>query len=426
MDIMKLVKENEAYLIEMRRYFHRFPESSGKEEKTVERISQELTKMGVEHVVVPNGGILGFIDGPTPGKTVLLRADVDALPMQEDPNNLKGPKVAVSEVDGVCQSCGHDGHTAMLLVAAKILNENKDQIKGRVIILFERGEEFAGNLLHIFKYMKDHNITADSSWGAHLYAMLESGKVSLRPGPVMAGAVGFTITIKGRGGHGSRPDQSVSPIDCFVALYNGMNTIRMKKVSPFNSLTFSVGSLHSGAAGNIIPDSLEFSGTARIFEMEDGFAFRDTLVKMMKDIGDAYDCEVTGKITGPALSVKNDPECAALAKKVLGEAIGQEHLEDTDPWMASESMSMILNMWPGVFALIGIQNEEKGTGAPHHNGNFDLDEDVLAYGAAGAVAYALGFLNSDLDTSDRKWKDGFAALYRYAGRPEEQVKYLED
>lgn len=425
MDILRLVKENETYLIEMRRYFHRHPELSGKEEATVERISQELTELGVEHVVVPGGGILGFIEGAKPGKTVLLRADVDALPVPESENNAKGPKVAISENPGVCHACGHDAHTAMLLVAAKVLVEHKEEINGKVVLMFERGEEAIGCAVYLRRYIDVNKIHIDSSYGTHVYSMLESGKICLRAGPVMAGNYGFQVKISGKGGHGSRPDQSVSPIDCFVAVYAAMNAIRMRSVSPFNSLTFSLGKLQAGEAGNVIPDDLVFAGTCRVFETEDGVTFKKTLETILRDSCEVYGCTYQILGVGPGIPVKNDPECSTLAKQVIGEAIGTERIEDCEPWMASESMGVTLMQWPGVFARLGIMNPEKGMTAAHHNADFDVDEEVLIYGAAGAVAYALGFLKSDIDTAPRKWKGTVAELYRVGGRSKKMIDYLD-
>lgn len=425
MDILKEVEENEEFLIAQRRYFHAHPEVSGKEYKTIEKLDEILTAEGIEHVVVPNGGILGFIRGEKAGKTVLLRADVDALPLMESPNNLKGPKVCVSENPGVCQACGHDGHTAMLLTAARVLNRHKEEMEGTVICMFERGEEFAGNVIHLYRYMQQNKLHIDSAYGTHLYAMLESGKISLRDGPVMAGAMGFNITIKGSGGHGSRPDQAVSPIDCFVAVYEGMNALRMRKISPFHSLTFSVGMLSAGAASNIIPDELTFGGTVRMFELEDGLQFKKELLRLLDGICPAYGCTyLLNSLSGPIIAVKNDAECAALARKAVGSAIGQQHMQEAEPWMASESMAVTLAMWPGVFALLGIENPEKGTGAPHHNSAFDLDEEVLKYGAAAAAAYAIAFLKEGPDVSGRAFKGEISDLYAFIGRPPEEVAYI--
>lgn len=424
-DFIGLAAAEEEYMIRIRRHMHENPELSGKEDGTIKMISDELTKLGITFDVVDDGGILAYIDGPTAGKTVVLRADVDALPMQEAPDNLVGPKVAVSKVDGVCHSCGHDGHTAMLLGAAKILLANREAIKGRVILMFERGEESTGNIIKILKHISDKNIQIDSSYGIHLFAMLEAGKISMNNGPVMAGVFAFNVTIQGKGGHGSRPDQSNSPIDCFLAFGNAIQSLRMKYADPFNALTYSIGYLKSGAVSNIIPETLEFGGTVRLYNMQDGVNFKKEFTNMLEHICAAYNCTFTGKLLGPTIPVINDDACAELARSAVGEAIGSDRVVWCEPWMASESMSTILALYPGVFAFLGIENPEQGIGAAHHNQHFDLDESVFKLGAASAAAYAIGFLNSDIDTSAKKWQGTLGELYKYSNRDQKSIDYLD-
>lgn len=424
--IAELVKLQAEYLTEQRNLLHKMPEVSGKELGTIEYLKKELTALGIEHIEVPDGGILGFIDSKNPGKTVLLRADVDALPMKETPDNLKGPKVAVSENEGACHACGHDGHMAMLLAAGKVLAENKDLLtSGRVILFFERGEELTGNVVFLHKYIEDNKIHIDSAWGIHLYSDLEEGKISLPAGPVMAGNITYDLKIKGTGGHGSRPDQSVSPIEAFSAVNTAMNTVRMNKINPFTPFTASIGYVRSGTVRNIIPETLEFGGTMRLFDMTAGEEFKKNLLKITKSVGEAYDCEITGNINGPHPAVINDDECSVVAKKAVTEVLGGDCILDVEPWMASEKMSATLIQWPGVFALVGIKNDDKGYGAAHHNSAFDFGEVPLVLGATAAVAYACEFLASDVDTSDRKWKKSVLDLYKFANRERKILDWLE-
>ena len=423
MKIYELAKEVNPYVVEMRRYFHEHPELSNQEDKTIDRIGQELAGMGIEYEVVPHGGIVAILEGKTPGKgkTVLLRADCDALPVLEKKDNLAGPRVCCSKVDGVMHACGHDGHTAILLGAAKILNEHKDEIAGKIILFFERAEENGGGMPQMLAYMDKHGITADTCYGTHLFAMLESGKVGLITGGTMSTAMGFNITIHGKGGHGSRPDQANSPIDCFVAIYNALQAARLTKITPFKPLTLSVGLLKAGAVSNVIPNDLTFAGTARLFDREEvGYPFKETLIKIVDGICAAYGCTATyNQLSDPAYPVYNDPECVEFARKVVGAELGEDVIAQPEPWMASESFSQLQKLWPGVFALLGINNPEKGTGAAHHNEYFDLDEDVFKLGVAGAVTYALRFLDGDVDTSSRQWKGSVRDLFTELGvKPE--------
>ncbi len=414
---LELAKKYNDYIVEMRRYFHENPELSGKEDKTIERICRELDGMGIEYTVVPNGGVLGYIKGAKEGRTVLLRADVDALPVQETADNLKpGMRTCMSKVDGVMHACGHDGHMAMLLGAAKILLDKKDEIEGTVILCFERGEEATGNVKYIFAYIENNNIQIDSVYGIHLLATAPAGYMAINDGGMMAGAMGFNVTIEGAGGHGSRPDQSNSPIDAFVAIYHRLEAIRLTKIDPFRTCTYSVGQLEGGKQGNVIPQKLTFGGTMRTFDrVEVGEVFYKELKKAIDGICAAYDCvPIYNSYTKPGYAVVNDADMARWARKVLAEELGAEHVGTWEPWMASESYSQYLAQWPGVFAFLGMQNDEKGVGAAHHNQAFDLDEDVLFYGSAGAATYAIEYLKDNTLKGGRK--ESYRSVYENGGR----------
>ena len=187
---IEIAKRYQDYMIEKRRYFHENPEMTGKELKTIEYLSAELTALGIEHVVIENGGILATIKGGKDGRAVLLRADVDGLPVLETPDNLKpGMRTCVSKNPGVMHACGHDGHMAMLLGAAKILLDKKDEIAGTVYLCFERGEEASGNVEYIFPYIEKNNIQIDTVYGTHLLATAPSGYLAINDGGMMAGAM---------------------------------------------------------------------------------------------------------------------------------------------------------------------------------------------------------------------------------------------
>ena len=252
MELLKEIKANEALMIEIRRHIHENPEVSGQEFKTLEYVKEQLDSFGITYTEISYGGILAEVGDASKGKTVLLRADLDALPLQENPENLKGPKVSVSKVDGACHACGHDGHTAMLLIAAKVLKAHEDELKGRVLFIWERSEEIGVYCKHILRYFQRQNIKPDAVYATHLLSTYDTGKISVEPGGVMSGAMSFNIDIVGKGGHGSRPDLSRSPIDCFSAFNMGLQALRLKYITPFDSLCISVGSLHAGAQGNII------------------------------------------------------------------------------------------------------------------------------------------------------------------------------
>lgn len=399
MRILETSKKHEEYIINMRRHFHEYPELSGLEENTIARIAKELDEIGVEYVEIPNGGILAKINGSSSdGKAVLLRADCDALPVQESADNLMpGGRTCVSKNEGIMHACGHDGHTAMLLGASKVLKERQDEIQGTVYLCFERGEEGAGCYGHIFSYLDRHNIHIDSVYGTHLLATMDAGKMGINDEGMMAGFMWFEIEIEGRGGHGSRPDLANNPIDCFVAIYHRLEALRLTKISPYKTCTYSIGTLNAGTVGNVIPQTLSFSGSLRTLDYKGvGMKFRNEFQNVINKICEAYDCIPHYHYWSlPSPGVVNDAQCAQFARKVIGQELGDKNVTTCEPWLASESFGLYLMQWPGVFAFLGTKNEAIGVGADHHNPAFDIDESVLVKGTAAAVTYALEYLKAE-------------------------------
>lgn len=420
-------KAIEEYIVNWRRYFHEHPELSGKEFETLKVLKEELENLGVDYIEVPDGGILGFIKGNKEGKKkVMLRADIDALPVIEKNDNLAMPRVCKSKNEGVMHACGHDGHMAMLLGAAKILVEEKDNFGGQVILCLERGEEGTGNYKQIHAYMEKFGIVPDSVWGIHLLSTLESGLMGIRDDSMMAGAIFFDITIEGQGGHGSRPDQSINPIDAFAAIYNYFQSVRLTKMDPYEALTYSIGTVNAGVVANVIPQTLNFKGTVRFMDRKiSGYPFYEEFKDRVVRIAEAYDCKVSfNAYPRPGFPVRNDAQAAQFARGVMVEEFGKDKVVIPEPWMASESFAGYLAQWPGVFAFLGMKNDEKGVGAAHHNEYFDIDEDVLAQGAAGSVAYAINYLNSDLEFEEKEYKGRFAELLAEQGDKPEFIEKL--
>lgn len=396
---LKYAEVVEDYVIGIRRDLHEHPEVSGEEDRTIRLVTSELEGMGLSSEVIHNGGVLSIIEGKNPGKTLVLRADMDALPMTENNNNLKGEKTVVSKNDEAAHMCGHDGHTAMLLGAAKILSENKDRLNGRIILAFEQGEENGRGIVGILSRILE--IGADGVWGIHLKSDIPSGKISVDPGPRMAGAFMFDVRIDGSGGHGSRPDLASTPVDVFTDFYNHLKSSRMNSLDPFKAITFSIGSVNGGSNHNVIPESLNFKGTYRFLHYDQGVKAEKEFKDKLDKIAALHDCTYEYIIPPKAmnLSVYNQEDCAAIASEAVKNSIGGECLYHYPAWMASEPFALYQKYLPGVFAFLGIENEEKGTGADHHNSKFDIDEDVLKLGVASTVQYALYFLDIDKEIS---------------------------
>ena len=418
MDYLRMAVEQENYVIGMRREFHRFPEVSSKEERTVERICEELERMGVPYVNVPNGGVIGFIGDEKKGRTVLLRADIDALPGKESLLNGGGQaKPVVSENEDASHTCGHDAHAAILLGAAKALKAIEEQVEGRIILLFERGEEGTGNLVYLHKQLFDDRQKIDSSFALHVFPMMPTGTITVFEGACMAFSLGFKVTIIGKTAHGSEPTVGISPIDCFVAMYGGIQTLRMKHASPFNPMVFSVGYVNAGAVSNIIPGDLTFGGTFRLYDYDDGVRLHNELVHVVEKTAEAYHCRVEHTISQPGFGLVNDEACSQFARASFEEAFGSDTLYKSNPLMGSESHSTTARLWPGTYIGIGIRNEELGITAGNHHECFDVDEDALKTGVASHLCYALEFLKKGPSTEGGVYTGSIRSFYeKYAPR----------
>lgn len=391
-EVLSLSKSIHDYVIQVRRHLHENPELSMEETETMRYVSEELERFGIPYEIVADGGIIGRIEGNNEGKTLILRADLDALPMQEATNNLTQEKIVVSHRDGIAHTCGHDAHTAMLLGAAKLLQERQKELNGKVLLVFEQGEEIGGGIENLTKRLIE--IGADGVWGIHLKNDLPSGKISVEAGPRMAAPLPFDVTIKGKGGHGSRPDLAASPIDCFVDFHTRLTAMRLQQLDPQQPASFSIGSVHAGEAANVIPDTLSFAGTFRFLHREQGKRIERQFKQLLESVCETHGCtyEYTLEPQAKDLFVYNDHSCARIAEKAIERAIGTHALQTLPAWMASEPFAFYQAFFPGVFAFLGIQNEAKGTGADHHNAHFDVDEDVLQLGVAATVQYTMDFL----------------------------------
>ena len=406
MDAIELVRMCQAavpYAVEQRRFFHRHPEPTSKEFETIKHICDELDKMGISYVNIPDGGILAEINGKeasekeTGGEKlphVLLRADCDALTMEENRENANVPRICISENQGVAHMCGHDGHMAMLLGAAKVLSQIKPEaVKGKIYLLFERGEEGGNCIYYVMKYIQEQQIRIDSCYALHVDPNIPVGKFWMEEGPSYAGNVNFEIGLTGKGGHGSRPDLSNNPLDCFVSIMNQLKDVRLKYISPKELITYNIGSVQCGHKRNIVPEFLEFKGTARFYHTEAGKIFKEKLDAIIKTNAMLYSCQPEYFVfSGPSLSLINNGDAAKLAREAAIELFGADCLVQRERDLGSESFSTLAAYYPSIMARLGVRNEKKGMTAALHNPRFDLDEEALQYGIASHVAYALKYL----------------------------------
>lgn len=395
MDILNAVENLYPKMVERRRHIHRHPELSTKEDQTCAYIMEQLTEAGIEEVInIPDGGVIAYIRGNKSGKTVMLRADIDALPIQEPTYNLSKERVCVSENDGVMHACGHDAHTAMLLTAGEVLNANKEELNGDVLLVFERGEEGGGNIWKILEYFHEHDVKYDVCFGMHVEQKLDTGKFAMSAGPVNAGAMPLHFRVTGRGGHASRPDLCVNPIDCMLELISEIHKIRMKHVSPFEQLTISICKLDAGTKGNIIPETAEFQGSARYFSVENVYKpFKEQIAHIIKGLEESYGCTIEDLCRKGAIPVVNDAGAATVAQNAVKKVLGADALCEETPTMGSESFSRFMELAPGCYGNLGVRNPEVGSGAEIHNPLFDIDERAMVTGAAAHIAFAVEYLN---------------------------------
>ncbi|MBQ9614364.1 MAG: amidohydrolase [Lachnospiraceae bacterium] len=382
------------HLVRMRRYLHVNPELSGFEENTIRYIEEELLRLQIEYVVVEKGGIIARITGNgRHSPVVLLRADMDALPVQESPCNLVREKQVLSGTEKAAHVCGHDAHTAMLLSAAEVLNRKKDRFYGTILLCFERAEENGGpdhsyGYKPIFRYLEDHGIWPDTCFALHVRPGLESGLISAEPGGAYAGSFGFSIRILGSGGHGSRPDQTNHPLDCFTAFYQALQGLPMRTNSPFETFTFSIPVVRTGEAVNVIPDSLYFAGTARSYDMDLLNNFRTRFFECLHACCGMYGCTYEEVFSWMDEALINRKEDAFRLKEAL-EKSAPGCYRACEPSLGSETFARYTKKYGGALAFLGIDNKELGSGAPLHSPEFDLDEDALSLGTAAHVLFAM-------------------------------------
>lgn len=386
-EIRSLAASATPRLLELRREFHRFPELSGKETRTTQRICEELTRIGLQPEVF-KGNIFAAIEGGQPGKTIGVRADFDALPITEDTGC-----DFTSQTPGVMHACGHDAHTAMLLTAAQMLFQLRNNLAGRVIVCFQFGEEYGLGCMEMIEYLNAHG-PIDCIYALHVMSDIPTGEIMLREGPVMAGAGGFGLTVTGKGGHGSSPWTAVDPIKPLCETVLRFCSLPVNRFDVFDSFVISPCVINGGTASNVIPETASIQATVRYFGDNSLYdRLRDEMTRIADGIAASYGA--TAQLTMPQGMgpVVNDPHKIAMARTVVSE-LGGLKLSDHKPFMLSDNYSLIVGQFGGFYGFLGVGNPAKGMDKPHHNPGFQLDEDALAKGCEFVVAVACKLLST--------------------------------
>jgi amidohydrolase len=388
-------KEIKDMLIKIRRDIHRHPEIGLHETRTAEKIAKLLEEYGISVKTHIGGtGVLGILEGKYPGKTILLRADMDCLRIHE--NNDVEYKSIYPEF---MHACGHDAHLTWLIGAAIILSGLKDQLHGTVKFLFQPAEEKDGGAEMTIHSGVLENPKVDAVIGAHTWPGIESGKIGVRPGALMAASDNFKITILGRGGHGAQPNKCIDPIAVACEVYMAFQTIISRSLDPLEPAVLTVGKFNAGTAHNIIPDNAYLEGTIRTLSYETRERIPGIMEGILKGITEANGANYEFDFIPYHAPVINDPEITTIATLAAAKIIGAKNVQLVDkPTMIGEDFSSFEERVPGTYIFVGNRNESKGTVHPLHSPEFDVDEEIIHKTAAIFSEIAVLYLNPQEET----------------------------
>ena len=373
----------------LRRDFHIHPELGFHEVRTSGIVSRELNSLGLEvHTGLAGTGVVALIEGAKPGPVILVRADMDALPIEEQ----TGAAYA-SQNHGVMHACGHDGHTAILLTVARILNTHRHELAGTVKLMFQPAEEGLGGAEKMIESGILENPKVDVALGLHVWNEQLVGWFGIANGPAMAGAEIFKIKVIGKGGHGAAPHLAVDPVLAAAQIVTALQGIVSRNVPPLQTAVVSVCTIHGGETFNVIPPAVELTGTIRTFESD----VRDRVLKRFKEtvrgIAGALDCQVEIDLQCLTPATVNQPEISGIIQETAHRLFPEAEIDEANfITMGSEDFAFILEKVPGCFFFIGSANLEKGLDASHHHPMFDFDEVVLPRAAALMSAAVVNLL----------------------------------
>jgi hippurate hydrolase len=381
--IKTLAAAGQTENIAIRRHLHAHPELSYQEFETCKFVQAQLTKMGIPFNVIATTGVLGIIEGKNPGKRVIaLRADMDALPiLQENDVDYK------SKNDGVMHACGHDVHTTILLGAAKILWELRNEFEGTIKLLFQPGEEKnPGGASYMIRDGALQNPTPQGIIGLHVHPGLPYGKLSFRKGRVMASADELYVSIKSSGGHAATPHQTVDTVLVAAQLITSLQTIISRNRNPQNPSVLSICSIHGGNTTNVIPSEVKLMGTFRAMDEVWRFRAHELMLQQAKGLAIATGAEIDFKVDVGYPTVDNEPMITEAAWKLADQYMGADNVEETELRMGAEDFGYYSQVIPGCFFRLGVRNESKDAIHNVHTPVFKVDEDAIAHGV-GMMAW---------------------------------------
>ena len=372
-------------LVAIRRDLHQHPELAFEEVRTAGIVAAELGALGLEvQTGVGKTGVIGMLEGEQDGPTVLVRADMDALPILEA-NQVE----YASKTSGKMHACGHDGHTTIALGVAQLLSQHRAQLRGRVKFVFQPAEEVGQGAQAMVDDGALRDPRPDISLGLHLWNEMPLGMLGVADGPVMAASSDLTIRITGKGGHGALPEMSLDPVVCAAQIVTALQTIVSRNVPALDSAVISVTQIHTGTAHNIIPQTAELNGTFRTFRREIRDLIEERIREIATGIAAAMGCTAEVTIRHFTEAVANHPE---VSERVRGAFRRLGHPESNffyERTMGSEDVGLFMDDIPGMYFFVGSANAERGLNFGHHHPRFDFDEDVLPL-AVSLLSAAIG------------------------------------
>ncbi len=377
--------------IAFRRDFHRHPETGLEEVRTSGIVAEYLTSLGIEvvHPVLEKSGVLGILRGAKPGKTIAIRADIDALSVPEQ----SGVEYA-STVPGLMHACGHDGHTAILMGVAKLLSEVKDELAGTVKFFFQPAEEGPGGALPMIEAGVMENPRVDAALGLHLGTDQPTGHIGLRAGANSAGTDSIEIRITGKGGHGAHPHKSIDAITAAGHVIVALQTIASREIDPLGSVVVTLGTINGGYRGNVIADTVVITGTVRTLDPEVRASMPERIERIVGGVCAAMRTEFELNYSNGYPSVFNDVEMTDMLESVGQRVLGADKVHRiANPSMGGEDFAYFAEKVPAIFFRLGAANEAKDCIYPGHHPKYNFDEDAIPVGMAVMAEAALEYLN---------------------------------
>ncbi len=386
MNLLQEARELFPYTQALRRDLHQHPELGYREVRTAGVVVRELRQLGLElRSGIAETGVVALIEGARPGPCVLLRFDMDALPIEEQ----TGAPYASCEA-GQMHACGHDGHVAIGLTVARLLQQHRAELSGSVMLVFQPAEEGLNGAERMIAEGALEGQSPVAALAVHLWNDFPVGTMAISAGPLMAGSAVFRVQVQGRGGHGASPHQTADPLLAAAQIVTALQSVVARNVAPLEAAVVSVCSLRAGEAFNVIPDQAELRGTLRWFTPTVGQTLRQRFEQIVRGVGAAMGCAVTIEVRDLTLPVINDAAVIEQVRSVARRILPEAQLIGEYRTMGSEDWAFFLQQVPGCMVFVGSANEEKGLNAPHHHPRFDFDEAALPQAVALVAGWALG------------------------------------